>query len=182
MFDYELSILFRPYSFWWALFEILVQGNVQFFTFLACRNFLTPFSLDLPSKLLQVLTILIAFIVVMATFASYSHYYNQYGKLAKYFLANMFRFKSSYALMTIAYGLRPFLKGVIHALLYNNWVVQMWMLMGVETFILIIILVFEFNFDNHRSKPVFMMDTLYYSGLVVLDLLFLMKYEYFKKD
>ena len=182
LFNYELSILFRPYSFWWTLFEILAQGNVQFFTFLAFRNFLTPFSLDLPSKLLQVLTVLIFFIVLMATFASYSHYYTKYGKLAKYFLANMFRFKSSYALMTIAYGVRPFLKGVVHALLYNNWVVQMWVLVGVEILILVIILVFEFNFDSHRSKPVFMMDILYYSALVVLDLLFLMKYEYFKKD
>ena len=118
----------------------------------------------------------------MATFASYSHYYTQYGKLAKYFLANMFRFKSSYALMTVAYGVRPFLKGAIHALLYNNWVVQMWMLVGVEIFVLTIIMAFEFNFDNHRSKPVFMMDTLYYSGLVLLDLLFLLKYEYYKND
>ena len=131
LFNYQISILFRPYSFWWTLFEILVVGNVQFFTFLTFRNFLTPFSIDLPSKLLQVLNILIFFIVIMATFASYSRYYTEYGKLAKYFLANMFRFKTSYVLMTISYGLRPFLKGVIHALLYEHWVVQMWMLMGV---------------------------------------------------
>ena len=85
----------------------------------------------------------------------------------------MFRFRSSYVLMTVAYGLRPFLKGAIHALLYNNWVVQMWMLIGVETFILVVILVFEFGFDNHRSKSVFMMNTLYYSSLVLLNLLLL---------
>ena len=118
----------------------------------------------------------------MATFVSYSHYYREYGKLAKYFLANMFRFKTSYILMTIAYGVRPFLKGSIHALMYNNWVAQVWMLMGTEISILLIILIFEFNFDNHRSKPVFFIDMLYYSGLVALDLLFLMKYEYFKND
>ena len=74
LFDYEVSILFRPYSFWWILFEILVQGNIQFFTFLAFRNFLTPFSLDLPSKLLQLFTIFIFFIVFITTFLSYSHY------------------------------------------------------------------------------------------------------------
>ena len=94
----------------------------------------------------------------------------------------MFRFKSSYALMIIAYGARPFIKGIIHALMYNNWVAQMWMLAGVEILILTVILVFEFRFDNHRSKPVFMMDSVYYSCLIILDLLFLMKYEYFKKD
>ena len=94
----------------------------------------------------------------------------------------MFRFKSSYVLMTIAYGVRPFLKGVIHALMYENWVMQMWMLVAVEICILVTILVFEFRFDNHRSKPVFMMDMLYYSALVVLNLMLLMKYEYFKND
>lgn len=124
------------------LFEILVVGNVEFFTFLAFRNFLTPFSLDIPSKLLQILAILILLIVILAAFASYSHYYNEYEKLAKYFLCNMFRFKSSYALMVIAYGARPFLKGVIHALMYRNWFVQMWMLAGVEILILTVILIF----------------------------------------
>ena len=29
---------------------------------------------------------------------------------------------------------------------------------------------------------VFMMDILYYSGLVVLDILFLLKYEYYKRE
>ena len=118
------------------------MGNIEFFTFLAFRNFLTPFSLDLSSKLLQVLTILILLLVVLAAFTSYSHYYSEYGKLAKYFLCNMFRFKSSYALMIITYGARPFLKGIIHALMYRHWVAQMWMLAGVEILVLTIILVF----------------------------------------
>ena len=54
----------------------------------------------------------------------------------------MFRFRSSYALMIIAYGVRPFVKGVIHALMYDHWVAQMWMLMGVEIFILWLVLAF----------------------------------------
>ena len=131
LFNFKVSIFFRPYSFWWILFEILIQGNVEMFTFLALRNCLTPYSFDLPSKLLQVLMILMFFLVVLASYASYFLYYQQYRKLARYFLVNMFRFPSSYALMVILYGLRPFLKGAVHALLYDNWELQVWLLFGV---------------------------------------------------
>ena len=35
LFNFRVSIFFRPYSFWWILFEMLIQGNVEMFTFLA---------------------------------------------------------------------------------------------------------------------------------------------------
>ena len=75
LFDFEVSVLFRPYSFWWILFELLIHNNIEFFTFLACRNFLTPFSFDLPSKMLQVMVILVFFLVVVGTFVNYPYYY-----------------------------------------------------------------------------------------------------------
>ena len=92
----------------------------------------------------------------------------------------MFRFPSSYVLMVVLYGIRPFLKGAIHALVYNNWELQMWLLFGVELAIWMVMLGFEFGKDSHRSKPVFMMDACYYGCLILLDVLFLCKYEYFK--
>ena len=180
LFNFKLSIFFRPYSFWWMLFEMLVQGNVEMFTFLALRNCLTPYSFDLPSKLLQVLMLVMFFLVVLASYASYFLYYQQYRKLARYFLVNMFRFPSSYALMVVLYGLRPFLKGAVHALLYDHWQLQMWLLFGVELAIWLVMLGFEFFQDSHRSKSVFMMDASYYGCLILLNFLFLCKYEYFK--
>ena len=58
----------------------------------------------------------------------------------------------------------------------------MWLLMVVEIFILFLVLVFEFCFDNHRSKPVFMLDVGYYGNLILLDILILLKYHYYKND
>ena len=75
LFNFRVSIFFRPYSFWWILFELLIQGNVEIFTFLALRNCLTPNNFDLPSRLFQVLMILMLFLVVLASYASYSLYY-----------------------------------------------------------------------------------------------------------
>ena len=121
LFNHQISFIFRSYSFKWILLELLIQNNIEFFTFLGFRNFLTPFSFNLPTKMLQVLAILTFFLILMAAFCSYSMYYSEYGKLAKYFLCNMFRFPSSYILMTILYGIRPFLKGIVHAMMFDHW-------------------------------------------------------------
>ena len=43
-------------------------------------------------------------------------------------------------------------------------------------------LICEFGCDNHRSKPVFMMDATYSGCLILLNLLFLLKYRYFKGE
>ena len=179
LFNYQISFIFRAYSFKWILLEILIQNNVEFFTFLGLRNFLTPFSFNIPTKMFQVLAILVFFMTLLAAFWSYSLYYSDYGKLAKYFLCNMFRFPSSYILMTILYGVRPFLKGIVHALMFHHWEVQMWSLFSIQLCMLVMTLFFEFKFDSHRSKPVFMMDVSYYSCLMMLNVLFLCKYKYF---
>ena len=74
--------------------------------------------------------------------------------MAKYFLSNMYRFKTSYILMTITFGLRPMLKGMIHALLYEYWLAQIWTLMGIEILMVVIIVLFELVLDNHRSRVI----------------------------
>ena len=130
-----------------------MQGNIEYFTFLTLRNFQTPFSFNIESKLLQVLVILMFFLVTLTVFCSYSLYYYDYRKLAKYFLCNLFRFKSSYVLMIIMYGVRPLLKGTLHALLFLHWEIQIWSLLGVELLMQMIILAFEFKYESHHSKP-----------------------------
>ena len=177
LFNFKISIFLRPYSFWWIIFELLIQNNVEFFSFLCFRNTLTPFSLDLPTKMLQVLMILMFFLVTVGAFSIYWIYYKEYGKLAKYFLQNMFRFKTSYVLMIVTFGVRPFLKGAVHALLYENWELQIYLLISVELLVQLIVLVFEFKFDSHRSKVIFMLDTLYFWSLILLNILFLLKYR-----
>ena len=179
LFHYEISKFLRIYSFWWVLMEILIQRNIEFFTFLGFRNFKTMFHFDMGCKLLVILSLIVFFLTLITTFHSYFHYYGEYGRLAKYFLSNMFRFPSSYALMTIVYGLKPFTKGIIHAMLYEEWVIQVWLLFGVELLTAIIICVFEFRNDNHRSKVVFMLDVTFNGCFVILNLLLLLKYGYF---
>ena len=131
LFNYEVSKFLRIYSFWWILLEILVQRNLEYFTFLCFRNFLVMFQFSIISKILLILNLLMFSLILVTTFYSYFHYYREYGRLAKYFLANMFRFPSSYALMIIVYGIKAFMKGIIHAMLYEHWILQIWMLTAI---------------------------------------------------
>ena len=80
---------------------------------------------------MQAFTFLFMFVVILCTLCSYLAYYYQYGKLARYFLSNMYRFKSSYVLMTVVYGVKPFLKGAVHALFFEMWDLQIWFLLGI---------------------------------------------------
>ena len=47
---------------------------------------------------------------------------------------------------------------------------------------ILIVFLSEFKYDNHRSKPNFMMDVTCYALLLVLNLLLLLKYKYFLGD
>ena len=180
LFDYEISKYFRPYSFSLIAFEMLIQNNVEFFSFLGFRSLTKiSFAFNFISKLMINLGIVMMFLTVIGAVSSYFIYYYRYKKLAKYFLVNMFRFPSSYGLMIIVYGLQPFFKGAIHAILYENWYYQIWGLMGLEITIFLTVLIFEFIKGNHRSKIAFKMEATYKACLIIINILILCKYRYF---
>ena len=54
----------------------------------------------------------------------------------------MYRFESSYVLMIILYGFRPFLKGIVHAFFFDDWALQLWFLAGIELLIMGVVIGF----------------------------------------
>ena len=131
---------------------------------------------------MMTLGITIFFLVFLGSFTSYSIYYSEYGKLARYFLINMFRFPSSYYLMIVCYGIRPFLKGIVHALLYDYWDLQIKFLIIIESIVLLTVLIFEVVEDNYKSIFVFMMEVSYFVGLILLNILILCRYDWLKDE
>ena len=132
--------------------------------------------------MVQAFTILFMFIVLLTAITSYLFYYYRYEKLARYFLSNMYRFKSSYVLMTITFGLRPFLKGLVHAKFFDNWNLQIWLLIGIELAMIIIIILFEVGLDNHKSRLILFLELLYSFCLIGLNVLLLCKHQYFDEE
>ena len=176
LFNYEISKYIRPYSFWLILLDLTFQNNIEFFTFLSFRAIFTMFSFNFSTKALNAFSIIFLFITFICMTSSYTIYYHRYRKLARYFLANMYRFPSSYVLMTIVYGVKPFLKGVVHALFYDQWVLQIWLLIGVEMTVVLIVIVFEIVLDNHKSMLILVIEIIYSFSFVTMNILLLCKY------
>ena len=152
LFDYEISKFLRPYSFKLILVDLIIQGNVEYFTFLGFRSFNVLFTFNTNTTIMQVFSIFFMLVVLLVTICSYLGYYYQYGKYARYFLSNMYRFPSSYVLMTFVFGFRPFLKGLVHAFFFEQWSLQIWLLTGIELLMVIIIIFFEIVLDNHKHR------------------------------
>lgn len=131
LFNYEASKFLRPYSFWLIIADLLIQNNIQFFTFIGFRTILVFIQFNFATKTMNAFNVFFIFIIIVCVTCSYTFYYYKYEKLARYFLVNMYRFQSSYLLMIICYGVRPFLKGLMHAILYEYWELQIWSLVGV---------------------------------------------------
>ena len=182
LFDYEISKYLRPYSFRLILIEILIQGNLEVFTFLGCRALQIFFSYTLVSTIMEIFTVAFVLVVVLVGICSYWGYYYQYGKFARYFLANMYRFKSSYVLMTILFGVRPFLKGIVHAFFFEQWTLQIWLLIGIEALMIFITILFEIVLDNHKHRIILFFELLYSFCLIGLNILLLCQHEFFVGD
>ena len=41
--------------------------------------------------------------------------------------------------MIILYGFRPFIKGLIHAIFYDHWILQLYLLSGVELVLIVVL-------------------------------------------
>ena len=136
------------------------------------------FSYSIASKCWNAFAICFAFAIVFCVFCSYQLYYDSYAKLARYFLSNMYRFKSSYILMTLTFGVRPFLKGIVHALLFEHWLAQIWALIGIEAGIVAIIVLFEILLDSHKSRLILLFELLYSSTFIAVNVLLLLKHHY----
>ena len=115
LFNNELSKYLRIFSFWGFLFFMGMESNIEFFTFLGFRNFHTMFSLNISHKIYLSAVIFFMFFVILFAFAGFYMMHYFYGRLAKYFLDNLYRIKGAFTLMTYIYGVRPFLKGIIHS-------------------------------------------------------------------
>ena len=182
LFNHKISRFLRPFSFWLIIIDLTFQNNIQLFTFISFRAVNTMFSFNFSTKAFNAFSIIFLFLTFMCVVSSYTLYYHSYKKLARYFLSNMYRFPSSYALMTIIFGVKPFLKGLIHAVFYDQWVLQIWFLAGVELSIVGIVIVFEIVLDSHKSTLILVIEVLYAFSLTGLNLLLLCKYEYFADD
>ena len=100
LFNYEISQHIRIFSFWGFLLQMGLESNIEFFTFLGFRNFHTMMSFNFTHKVYLSLMIFFMFFVIIFAFGGYFLLYYFYGKLAKYFLDNLYRIEGAFFMMT----------------------------------------------------------------------------------
>lgn len=122
LFSHPFSAYLRTFSFWGFLAQMLLEGNLEYFAFLAANNSKYMFVWSFPQKLHLVAFVVGFYFVFLGAVGSFFLFAYFYKKLVKYFLTNLFRIPGSLMLMTYLYGLRPFIKGALHAYLspYNE--------------------------------------------------------------
>ena len=119
---------------------MLLEGNIEYFTFLFLRQSGYFVSKDFSYKLHIIFTVLFYFVIFLYAIGFYfmSKYFM--GKLSKYFLDNIFRINGCFLLMTLIYGVRPLSRGIIHALMYYDPDKQLLLLSIVDGLLMLIII------------------------------------------
>jgi hypothetical protein len=71
--------------------------------------------------------------------------------------------------MTLIYGYRPLLRGIIHALLYNHQEIQLHLLALIEFLTVLALLGFEFIYESHICKFALFFKLLYHITFFILN-------------
>lgn len=161
LFNYSISSYLRPLSFAGCVFVSLLEGNIEYFVFLGARNLQYLFAEKFSDKLFSVFVISFLFIFVFYSFGSYFLLYYFYEKLFKYFLTNLFRIDGASWIMLCIYCTRPFISGCIHALLYHNHTLQLFLLGSLDLSVFFAINAVEMKTGIHKSKLSLMCMNIY---------------------
>jgi hypothetical protein len=116
LFKYRISIFFRQYSFWPYLVVILLDGNLQFASFLVGFELKWLFAHSISNKILTIWLLIIFFFIFTFSIGSYFFFRYFYDGLAKYFMESMGNSNSAAFYMLIHYGVRNILSGFLHSI------------------------------------------------------------------
>ena len=146
---YKFSVLLRPFRSFIFLAPLLLDGNLQYFSFVMFSHFSMGFSLNRRDKIMNVVSIMIYFFIILFSVVScfLSYYLNR--KLTKYILDNWRTRVFGLLSYNITNAIRMLVFGAIHSLLRSSDL-QLPMLMGGELlYILFFILSIKY-WDNYN--------------------------------
>jgi hypothetical protein len=114
LFEYRISKILRPFSFWGYIGVIVVDGNMQIMYFLMFSQSHLGFSFDFNDKILNCVSQLIFFLFLCYSIVCYFFYYLIYRNLAKYFLDNSKCSINGVLSLVIGCSLRQLILSAIH--------------------------------------------------------------------
>ena len=132
VYRFRFSIALRFYSFGLSLVMVLVGQNLTILTFYACHHLRNLFSFNSTLYFLQAFTVTflgLCFILMISYFLMCKYFY---GKKSRIFLVNLYRTKGSFGLIMLRYVIKPFIQTAVHALMYENYTQQIFIIAIVD--------------------------------------------------
>lgn len=152
---YKISLTLRNFSFLLQLGFMTCTQNISLLNYYFLQNLSTIFSLDLISKMVNLMTILLygLFIIFCCVFLPLS--YVLYKKLSIYFLNDCKLNKGSFIYCFLKFIFRPLIESFIHIYLFENQKLQLCFL-GISSLIFLLgSLIFELSFGFTENKTNF---------------------------
>lgn len=129
------------------------------------------FAINFQDKLMMTFVIFFGFFLLVFCVSGYTLYFHFYAKLSSYFLDNLYRLHSSFLIVTTIYGVRPLLRGIMHAFLGEYTVIQLFSIAGIDLVTIFLIVIVEFKRKVYISKCGLLCDLIYYISLMLFNLL-----------
>lgn len=116
LFKYEVSKVLRQFSFWPFLYFMMIDGNLQFLTYMFFCELQHFFTFNFSNRCGLVFMLLILFLLIILVSCSHLILREAYGILAKYFFDDTKVSIEASIYLSLQFGYRNLLLGAVHAL------------------------------------------------------------------
>ena len=153
-----------------CVIQILVEGNISFFTYVFFRQMFVSFSFNFYDKAFLAISVVAFFFIFIVTLVFYFIFNYQYGKKFSYFIYCFYRCFPSFVLLTFRNLVRGFLRGVIHSTLYSHYKTQTILICIVEVIVILLILWSEKKKKVFLTQSMFCLMLIYHFLFIVLNI------------
>ena len=167
----KISIYIRRYFFTAAcLWQILIEGNIAYFTYIFFRQMMVGFSSKFVDKVFLGASIVAFGCILLIAFCSYLMFNKYYGKTFGYFIYCFYRSLPSMVLLTVRFFVRGFIRGVIHSTLHYKYGVAITLLCLLEGLVIATIIYLEKKYKVFINRTMFCVFLLYHFLLILFNL------------
>lgn len=138
-----MSQLFRKFDFWAFFIVLLLEGNIQQFTFYMAAEWRQVFFFETSQKMLKFLIFAFGFVLSVVSFGSFFFFLSLYRKLNRYLLDNNKNMLLGVSLYLFQNYIRNFILGLLNSYLrYLPYQMMVQLLVSVELIFGVLFLAF----------------------------------------
>ena len=168
--NYEISVFIRRYCFFSNFFQIVLEPNIGFFTFIFFNQTKMFFSFAFLDKFWLCISVMVWGIVLLFCFCFYFLTDYLYKVQAGYFLHHYYRTFPGLVFLTFRMTVRGFLKGIIHSLFHENYPAIIICLSVLELLTFLLSLYTEYRYQVNLTRIQWMTSSIYHFLIILLNL------------